>query len=86
MNEQPPWSAYRMIMPGSFIGLENQSWVHPVGVGERWRQLMMNYILNGVGHDANEACGTYQMCVRMEEGIEVGIHAICPLWQQHFQE
>ena len=38
------------------------------------------------GAEAEEACGTDQLCGELEAGIERGVHAVWLLWQQQAQE
>ena len=61
-NGRPPWAAYRVLMLGRLIFLDKCSGVRPVGVGETWRRMLAKCILSVTGVEANEACGTYQLC------------------------
>ena len=38
------------------------------------------------GAEANESCGTEQLCGVLEARIEGGVHVVRLLWQQHTQE
>ena len=57
-----------------------------MGVGETWRRLLAKCVLKVSGQESKEACGTDQVCGRMEDGIEVSTHAMRILWQKNPQE
>ena len=82
----PPWAAYRELILGRLIRLNKCPGVRPVGVGETWRQILENSVLVVMGEEANEACGMEHICGGLESGIEVGIHEVRLMWQQHAQE
>ena len=57
-------------------------------MGETWLQMLKKCVLVVMGEEAEakEACGTEQLCGGLETGIEVGVHSVRLLWQQHAQE
>ena len=85
-NCHPYWEAYRTLMPGRLIGLNNFPGVRPVGVGETWRRILEKCVLVVTGVEAKEASGTEQLYGDLEAGIEGGIRVVRLLWQQHAQE
>ena len=85
-NERPPWLAYRSMMSGRLIGLDNCPGVRPVGVGETWQWILEKCVLDVTGAEANEACWMDQLYRELESGIEGGIHAVRLLWKQHAYE
>ena len=80
-NGRPPWAAYQSMTSVRLIALDNQPGVRPVGVRETWQRLMSKCLLRVTGQEAKAVCGTEQLAGGMEEGIEVGIHAMRILWQ-----
>ena len=46
----------------------------------------MKCVLAVTGDQAKESCRTEQLCRGLEAGIEVVIHSVRLLWQQHDQE
>ena len=75
-NGQPPWAAYRDLMSGRMISRDKQPGIRPVRVGETWRIIMAKCLLRVMGPEAKAACGTTQLAVGVEEGIEGAIHAM----------
>ena len=72
-NERLPWSAYRALISVHLIAMDKQRGVRPVGVGKTWRQLMAKYVLWVTGQDYKTSCGTEQLAIGVEDGIEVVI-------------
>ena len=85
-NGRPPWAAYRAMMSGRLIALDTQPGVIPVGVGETWRRLMENCLLQVTGQEVKATCGTEQLTSGVEALIEGGIHAMRILCQENYQE
>ena len=85
-NGRPPWAAYRALMSGRLIALDNSPGIRPVGMGETWRRLLAKCILRVSGQEAKAACGTEQLAVGVEAGIEGAIHAARLQWAQNSQE
>ena len=73
-------------MSGLIINMAKQPGVPTIGIGEMWRRCMAKRVLTVAGAEENEACGTEQLCVRLEADLEGGIHAMRLLWEQHAQE
>ena len=69
-NNLQPWAAYRALMLGSLVGLDNFTGVRPVGVGETWRRMMEKCVLVVTGVEAKEACRKEHLCSGFEAGIE----------------
>ena len=55
-------------------------------MGETCWRLLAKCVLELTGAEAKEACGTEKICGGLESGIEVGIHTVRILLQQHAQE
>ena len=85
-NGRPPWAAYRALMRVRMIALDKQPGIRPVGVGETWRRMMVKCLLRVVGPEAKATCGTTQLAVGVEAGIEGAIHVMRVLWEEHNQE
>ena len=47
---------------------------------------MAKYVMAMTGAEAQESCGTEQLCMGLEARIEGGIHVVQLLWKQHAQE
>ena len=60
-NGRPPWTAYRALMSGRLIALENKPGIRPVGVGYNWRRMMAKCFLKVSGPEAKVACGTTKL-------------------------
>ena len=65
-NERPPWDAYRLLMSDRLVSLYKCPRVSPVGVSKIWRRMMVKCVLKVVGQEVIEACGTEQLCGRVE--------------------
>ena len=61
-NNLQPWAAYRALMLGSLVGLDNFTGVRPVGVGETWRWMMEKFVLVVTGAEEKEACRKEHLC------------------------
>ena len=85
-NGRPPWATYRALMSGRLIAVDKQPNIRPVGVVETWRKLMAKFLLRVTGPEAKADCGTVQLAGGVEAGIEVAIHAMRVLWEEHAQE
>ena len=85
-NGRPPWAAYRAMMSIRLIILDKQPGIRSVGVGESWRRMMAKCLLPVMGQEVKAACGIDQLTGGVEAGIEVGIHAMPVLWEEHSQE
>ena len=57
-NGHPPWEAYRSLMLGRLIGLDNCPRVSAVGVGETWRQILAKFVLVVTRAEAKDSYGT----------------------------
>ena len=68
------------------IGLDNQTGVLLVEIGETQHHCMEKCVLMVSRAEAKESCVTEQLCGNIEVGIEGGIHATKWLLQQHSQE
>ena len=73
-------------MSGRLITLDKHPGIRTVGVGETWRRMMAKCLLRVAGLEAKAARGTTQLAGRVEAGIEVAIHAMRVLWEEHKQE
>ena len=73
-------------MSGQLIALDKQPGIRPVGVGETWRCLMAKCLLKVAGSEAKTACGTTQLAVGLEVGIEGAIHAMHFFWEEYKKE
>ena len=67
-------------MLGRLIGLDKCPVERPVDMGETWYLMLSKCVLAVTGAEAEEACGTEQLCGGLEAGIIGGIHAVRILW------
>ena len=86
VNGRPPWDAYRALMSGILVIMDNQPGVRPVRVAETWSRLMAKCILRVTRYKATVSCGMEQLDLGVEAGIERGIHDMRLLWEYHSQE
>ena len=77
---RPPWAAYRSLMSGRLIALDNSPGIRPVGIGKKWRRLLAKCLLRVSGQEAKTACRTDQLAGGVEAGIEGAIHAARLQW------
>ena len=82
-NGWPPWAAYRVLMSGRLIALDNQPVIRPVGVGETWWRMMEKCLLRMAGSEAKAACGTTKIAGGVEAGGKGAIHVMHVLWEEH---
>ena len=79
-NGQPPWDAYWATGSDCLIALEKHPGVRLVRVGKTWQLLITKCLLWVKGQEAKAACGTEQLAVGVEAGMEGGIHDMHALW------
>ena len=75
-NGRPPWAAYRALIMGRLISLNNFPGLSPVIVGETWHQMLAKCVLAVTGAEAKEACGTEQLYRGLEAVIKGGIYLV----------
>ncbi len=75
-NESPPWVAYRALMCRRLVVLDKQPGVRPVAIKEIWHRCIAKGNLAGSGAQAKGACGSIQLCARLEASIEGALHAV----------
>ena len=73
-------------MSGWLIALDEQPVIRPVRVEKTWRRMMAKCLLQVAGPEETAACGTTQLAVGVEAGIEGAIHVMRVLWEEHKQE
>ena len=76
-NGYPPWTAYRAMTWSRLVGLDKYPGVRPIGIGNILRRLVCKVLLIVVGNEATRACGTDQLCSRLEARIEGGGDSSC---------
>ena len=81
-NGSPPWAAYRTFMSERLIVIDKQPVVRPIGVGETWRRLFSNIILNIMEPEATVACQDDQLCARLKSGIDGAIQSVQAIWDK----
>ena len=81
-NERTPWAAYRAMINGRLIALDEHPGIRPVGMGETCIWLMAKYLIRVTGQEVKSACGTDQLAGGVGAGTEGGIHAMCILWEE----
>ena len=75
-NKCPAWAAYRRMMGCRMLALDKVPGVHPLGVGEVWRQAITKCALKACREDAKAACSSTNLCAGLEAGIEGALHAV----------
>jgi hypothetical protein len=75
-NTSPPWAAYRALMANRLVALDKQPGTCSVGIGEVYRRLWAKCLLKAIGSQATAACGNYNLCARLQAGIEGAVHAV----------
>ena len=86
VNDSPPRAAYRKIVAGRLNGLSKHPGVQPVGMGETWQRKMSKCVIKVAVEEVKEDCGKDQLYGGVEEGIDVGIHAMSLLCARHSHE
>ena len=51
-NSHPPWAAYKALMLGRLISLENCPGIRPAGEGKTWRWMLVKCVLVVMGAKA----------------------------------
>ena len=75
-NSSPPWDAYRSLMACHPIALGKCLVVRPVGIGETLCRAIVKLVMRAAGDHAKMVCGSLQLCVGLESGIEGATHAV----------
>ena len=75
-NQKPPCAVYIAFMSGRLIALDNLPSVHPVCVGETWRQIFANWVLKITGPEATHACKDDQLCTGLKVVIGGAVHGV----------
>ena len=79
-NNSPPWVAYCEFMSGCLNTLEKQPGIRPVGIGETWRHIFANIVLEVKGTESTSTCQDKHICAVIKGGIGGAVHrdqAIC---------
>ena len=58
------------------MALDKGPGVRPLGIGEIWKRGIAKCALKIVGEDAKAACGSTNLCIGLEAGIEGALHAV----------
>ena len=63
-------------MSARLVALEKCPGLRPVRIGEVFRRLVENLVLQAGGMQAKEACGSVHLCAGLNAVIEGAIHAV----------
>ena len=69
-------------MLGLPIVLDKQPGVHLVRVGETWRCIFVNIVINFTGPEATMACQDDQLCDGIKAGIDNAVHGVQAIWDE----
>ena len=58
------------------VALDKQPGVRPLGIGEVWQRVLAKYIIACCKEDAKAVCGSTDLRVGLEAGIEGALHAV----------
>ena len=75
-NSSPSWAAYCALMLCRLVALNKCPGVRPVGMYETLCQAIAKLIIREMGDQAKTACGSLQLYVSLESGIEGATHAV----------
>jgi hypothetical protein len=77
------WSLLRALLAGRLIALDKSPGLRPIGVGETLRRVICKVICLVTRDDAEEVCGSVQLCSGVRCGIEGAIHATADLFHSN---
>ena len=63
--------------------LDKQPGVRLVGVGEIWRRLFANILLNVTVPESAMACPGYQLCAKLKAVIDGAVRRVQDLWDEN---
>ena len=66
----PPWYDYHALIICCLIALDKRPGVRSIGIGETLLRAIAKLVLREAGDQENTACGSLQLCVDIEAGIE----------------
>ena len=82
-NRIPTWAAYCKFMSGHLITLDKQTGVRQVGVGETWRRIFSEIMLNVTGPQASMECQDDQLCAILKVVINGMVHRVQAIWDEN---
>ena len=68
-------------MCGRLIALYKYPSVRLIGIGETWRGLFANIVLNNTRPEDTMACQDYQLCARLKVVIDSAVHGVQAIWE-----
>ena len=69
-----------MFISGFLIVFDKNPGVHPIGVGETWRQRFAKCMLRVTGPEATNACQDDHICDRIKAVIDGTVHGVQSIW------
>ena len=85
-NTDADWAQYRALMAGRLFALYKMPGTRPIAIGEIWRRLIANLIINATKHEVLQGCGADQLSGGYSFGIEGAILAINHLYNKRIRE
>uniref|UniRef100_A0A1X7UCH9 Reverse transcriptase domain-containing protein n=1 Tax=Amphimedon queenslandica TaxID=400682 RepID=A0A1X7UCH9_AMPQE len=82
-NSLVPWKKIRYLMANRLIALDMCPEVCPIGIGESFRRLIGKAVIMVTRFDAEDMCGSAQLCAGMRAGVEGAVHALNGLLNEH---
>ena len=82
-NKSPSWAAYHEFISCRLIALDKQPGVRLVRVGENWRRLFANIVLNITGPEATTVCQDDYMCAGLKAVIDDSVHGVQSIWDEN---
>ena len=68
------------------VALDKRPGVRPVGIGETIRRDIAKLVMSATGDQAKTACGSLQLCVGIEAGIEGATHTVVQRRQERTKQ
>ena len=70
------WNWIQALLANRLIALDKCPGVHPIGIGETLRRILSKVICFITRSDAEEVCGSSQLCAGVQCSIEGAIHSV----------
>ena len=82
-NSTVDWNLIRALLANRLIALDKRPGIRPIGIGETLRRILSKVVCLITRTDAEEVCGSSQLCAGVPCSIEGAIHSARDMFNSH---
>uniref|UniRef100_A0A1X7SXQ2 Reverse transcriptase domain-containing protein n=1 Tax=Amphimedon queenslandica TaxID=400682 RepID=A0A1X7SXQ2_AMPQE len=82
-NSIVDWNLIRALLANRLIALDKHPGIRPIGIGETLRRILSKVVCLITRTDAEEVCGSSQLCAGVQCSIEGAIHSARDMFNSH---